>query len=879
MTSGLARHPTLGTPAPATASTALGMKPLRTFEVDTYGNVRTSIGQSGAARPCTTFDFEGPFTQFPERVRQYAGSSCTGTSLTTSLIFDRGLGALAAASYPNNTMRTSEYDAFGRLSAVYAPAPDQGPFATALATQITHHTQSPVSWTEISRRSDIDAYVTSIEIFNGVGEPVLGFDQADALADGAPWIARSWTERDTSGRPTSTLRPWFFSGDPYAVAASAPALPALGSRLSVMHDEFGRPTFAYDGAVNTAQLTYLPLQTSVQDAEQVSAGSPFTGLRSTRKVDGHGRAIETKTPAGNGNTTTTRTTYLGTGEPTQIERSGNADPQPYVRTIEWDSFGRMITNAEPNTSVGGAAWNYVYDDEGRLVGTSDARQCGKNFDYDALGRLRSEDFSPCLPEQAAYTAPNLATGDGTETFNVYDAYEPGQVAPTPSFADNPSLGVGQLVATYDRGAVTRFNYDGRGRARRVTRRMAKPGAPDAALATRYASHWFKQEAGLDLGDRLRKRTTGLEQVELTGGGPSFETMTYSARGALRQIGSSYGDLVSQLGYSASGNPLHAQYGDLAATETAIGYDSRERLAALRVRRGASPALWTASPPPAGYTLPGSDTTELTLTDLAFTRDAVGNPLTINDSSTGTWPSGSRPVSRAMAYDSAYRIQRVDYAHGGDAFQPYYFAEALAGDRRPIAESVANARTAFQTFATDAQGNVTSADDDVGLRFDRSLGTVHNGIGVDASVHGPNQLIDADGMHASYDAAGNLVELTVALYLLVADAVVLASIRLRLGRGGAAGAGAPLGFPSGRGALVRSERGAGVGPELRVRRGRTDAHHEEGSPRRHRVPHARRVRVAAPRACGVRRGDHRLLPGRGRERGGLRGRRGARLLRP
>ena len=179
-----------------------------------------------------------------------------------------------------------------------------------------------------------------------------------------------------------------------------------------------------------------------------------------------------------------------------------------------------------------------------------------------------------------------------------------------------------------------------------------------------------------------------------------------------------------------------------------------------MRRGGSPALWTA-PPPAGYTLPTTDTTELTLTDLRFTRDGVGNPLTINDLSSDTWPGGARPVSRAMTYDSAYRIQRVDYTHGGDSFTPYYQAEALAGDRRPIAEGLANGRTAFQTFATDAQGNVTSANDDAALRFDRSLGPVRNGIGIDGSVHGPNQLIDADGMHASYDPAGNLVELTVA----------------------------------------------------------------------------------------------------------------------
>ena len=530
----------------------------------------------------------------------------------------------------------------------------------------------------------------------------------------------------------------------------------------MIHDQFGRPTYANDDYVNTAQLTYLPLQTTVQDAEQLKPGSPFAGLSSTRKVDGHGRTIESTVPAGTGSdTTTTRTKYLGTGEPVRIERSKNADPPAYVRTVEWDSFGRMISNHEPNTSTLATDWSYVYDDEGRLVGTSDARRCGKNFDYDALGRLLSEDFSPCLAEQAAYTTPDLVTGDGTETFNVYDAYEPGQVSPTAAFADSASLAVGQLVAVHDRGAHTRINYDGRGRSRRVTRRMAKPDVPERALADRYASHWFKQEADFDLGDRLRTRTTGLESHELTGGVPSFETMTYSARGALRAVGSSYGDLVTQLTHTASGAPSSALYGDLAGTAVSMGYDARDRLAALLVRRGASPALWSAAPPPAGYTLPGTDTTQLTLTDLRFARDDVGNPTAINDLSADTWPSGSRPVSRAMTYDSAYRMKHVDYTHGADAYDSPYRAEASVGDRRPVAQGRASARILSQDFASDALGNVISSGDNESLRFDRSLGVQYNGTGVDGSVHGPNQLIDADGMHATYDAAGNLAELTVA----------------------------------------------------------------------------------------------------------------------
>ena len=291
--------------------------------------------------------------------------------------------------------------------------------------------------------------------------------------------------------------------------------------------------------------------------------------------------------------------------------------------------------------------------------------------------------------------------------------------------------------------------------------MAKPDAAHIpALADRYATRWFEQETELDLGDRLRQRTTGAANAELPVDG-AFETMTYSSRGALRAIGSSFGDLVSGLTYDASGQPRHASFGDRAATTSDMDYDARNRLSRYRVSRAAAPALWTTTPPPNGYTLPSSETTQLQLAYLEFGYDAASNPTAITHGPEGTWPAGAQPLSRVMAYDAANRLTRIDYVHGGDAHESPYRPEADSGDRRPIAEQLASGRILSQDFTHDAQGNVTVSDDDEHLRFDRSLGAIANGIGLDGVAHGPNQLIDAEGMHATYDAAGNLVELTVA----------------------------------------------------------------------------------------------------------------------
>ncbi|MBN2191253.1 MAG: hypothetical protein JW751_00415 [Polyangiaceae bacterium] len=97
--------------------------------------------------------------------------------------------------------------------------------------------------------------------------------------------------------------------------------------------------------------------------------------------------------------------------------------------MRYDSLGRMVLNVEPNTSggfepdpnveapLGGAlkAWRYVYDNQGTLVGKSDARGCGVHFAYDAAGRLLGEEYSPCEAWHPAYSAATTTGMDGYES--------------------------------------------------------------------------------------------------------------------------------------------------------------------------------------------------------------------------------------------------------------------------------------------------------------------------------------------------------------------------------------------------------------------------------------------------------------------------------
>src|SRR5690606_2598507 len=113
-----------------------------------------------------------------------------------------------------------------------------------------------------------------------------------------------------------------------------------------------------------------------------------------------------------------------------------------VRWLRYDSLGRLVLNAEPNTSTGFTsdynqdpstikAWRYAYNDLGQLVGVSDSRGCGVNLFFDRASRPIAEDYSPCLDHHPAYTAPDLVTGNGTESFYTYDLPDPDTQGTTP----------------------------------------------------------------------------------------------------------------------------------------------------------------------------------------------------------------------------------------------------------------------------------------------------------------------------------------------------------------------------------------------------------------------------------------------------------------
>lgn len=751
---------------------------LAEFTYDDFGlgdvqTIRRGSAVAGAsAQPYRLITYDSVFWDLPSSIWDYVDVNNSPKIVHTDFVFDRGFVVPVQQVEFNGAVNKVLLDPFGRPAEIDTPLTDQpDPASTTTSVTFSYTDGSPVSLVHMSRVVGAGITFNTDSIRNGLGEQVFSYTPSDS----GP-VINGWHESDESGRPTIVARPFLAPvglTDPVTVATTAPALtiPAGTGSLIATYDNFGRQIYVAEqdgtGAYRQVmRVDFHPLQTRTFDAEQLTAGSPHDGAYSQIDFDGFGRVkvatVNMVNPAGSKSVTTT--TYDALGRILAIKRPG------YTRSIRYDTLSHMVENTEPNTSDGlGHDWTYAYDAAGRLVGSSDARGCGANYFYDGLDRLTGVDYSPCLATQARYSQADTSTGKGFEERYIYDQYDPDQLSSDATFDDETWTAAGHLVGVYDRGSHTRFNYDQRGRIRRTARQAAKPSGANGIDTQPYALHRYSSRSDFDLADRLSRQTTGVDIDPLTVGGASEATFDYGSSGALFDVNSSYGPLIRAMIYDADGALNHVAYADAAATTANLSYDIRRRLTSYHVSRSASP-LWTA--PHAGYSVPlASDfTTSTELVNYSYLYDQVGNPREVDDSATASGYGGSsEPVqTRQFAYDDVYRLTHSTASYAASAlWSSPYAAEEAAGDNRPVPQQappgtpLPGNRMASQSFTYDALGDLTSSQDDLGMPYDRSLGTVTLGsVTSTGGVIGPDQLRRADGIQAWYDEAGNLVQLQV-----------------------------------------------------------------------------------------------------------------------
>ena len=667
---------------------------VKSLVYDTFGNVTKRTGPSGE---CETADYPaGASTDFadqPTARHSWLGASCSGAELRTSFSFDRALNVIRAVTDPTGAQQKFDFDAFGRPSKSWGPGRTT---AAELKSTISYSDPDAFSHWVLEKRESTTPGNESYRwtYSDNFGRPVITFAQADGSAgDAANWIAHPAAILSDRGEPKESFRPWFYQGDPATYSISAPE----GEREFVASYDFmsrrTRLTRSADAHV-VDQRFYHALSTDIWDAENIQGAASHQGMFSTVEHDGHGRTTRTVKRSDSG-TVQTLMDYLATGEIVAVDQGDDVNASPhYLRWLRYDSFGRIVENAEPNSALSfgpspassGAmkAWRYGYDKSGRLVGTRDARGCGRNVSYDLIGRPLSEDYSPCVAGQA-YTGPNAA-GDGTEVLYRYDTPEPDA---TPDFGD-PAFMKGRLVSVKDRGAHTRYAYDGAGRQVGVSRRIAKP-VHSSALASRYTSHWFRSSSEFDDVGRVISMNPGADVVELKGDGAGTINFNYTRRGILARVDGSYGALIDSKRVAADGITEQVVFGDTEHTTATVVPDPLRRVGVFRLTQ-------------AGL---GRD-----ILNHTFAYDEVGNVKAIADGrDPDQWDAGAKPVSRTMDYDAMHRLTSIAYVHGMDTQTSPFAAEEAAADARPIPRGLNTSRVQWQHYSYDGLGNVRSVHDD------------------------------------------------------------------------------------------------------------------------------------------------------------------------
>jgi RHS repeat-associated protein len=738
--------------------------------------IQTPNGNTPNGR-CQTFTYDPLFAHLLYTSTANT-SGCNGAGLTTQYSYDRGFGAPVQVSQPgqgtNEELSGALYDAFGRVTTVYQPSDTQYRLAMP-ALQITY-----VDDTDAMRETEYqvtdgpwtETYLVEHHRYvDGFGNVLAQIDAAGAaVIPTTNWNVTNATTYYPNGLVHNAYKPFAWTGAATGFANALPTLALTGPALSSSYDALGRTVASSDYSGGQTQYAFHPstLSVKVTDPEQNCSAPNCTGQHitayTTVATNGHAQRTLVDHHYGNGplgqtGDQTTTVAYQATGEPTSITIQGGSGPS-YSRTMTYDSLGRMVGNLEPNTNLGdntgqgGLGWVYAYNVNGELVATSDARGCGENIAHDVLGRVVSEDYSPCsiwgYSPDAAYTPPD-GSGDGTEVYNVYDPNS------------------GWLTDTYDRAQHTSFGYDLRGRVDSATRYLAVPSSVATAngryyLSTRYAAQSFTKSFALSEGGRILSEGTGADPAAtdlLGSGGTSQINYQYYLQGVIESVGGSYGTLLSNALVDPSGRVGQQVLGDVAPTTIGATYDANERLKTYAVTR---PKIgpWV-SYSSAFQSSTYANTLLATLTQSTVLYDGVGNPVSVGDTapvngSALGWLPGSYPESRAYIYSDDYRLTSSTSSYNGGTTDswttPYTAAETATGSATFPQPSVVaqSTRPWWQKFTYDWLGNMASSSDDQSAFPDRSLGTVVNGAGA-----GPNCLTSAGSgmLSAYYDLSGNL----------------------------------------------------------------------------------------------------------------------------
>ncbi|MFD0568312.1 polymorphic toxin-type HINT domain-containing protein [Kitasatospora gansuensis] len=701
---------------------------LTTAGFDAYGRVVSSAGPDGKATS-TAFAATGAI---PTKITL---TGPMGATWATSQTFDPGRSQPLVASDANGRTTTEQYDALGRLVAVWQPdrATDLG--ANYKFSYSVNGVSAPSVVTSQWLRED-NSYSSKTELYDGLGR--LRQSQT-TTPTGSVGRLISDQAYDSHGWAIKSSEPYYDSANSPNGTIFAPQDAQVPAQTWMTYDGLGRP-------VTSAFMSYGQQQwtssVSYPGADRTDSVPPQGAAPSSVFTDGRGQTTavwQYKTPTATGvaaDANITTYSYTAAGQPqNRTDSSGNTWSYTY------DLRGRQTSVADPDSGKTETS----YDSNSRVASTKDAKGNVLAYSYDLLGR------------KTGLYANTVAPANQLASWN-YDTLAKGRLTSATRYVNGAS------GSAYTRSVT---GYD---TAYRPLGTSVSIPAIEGSLAGTYTStNAYTPVLGL------------LDHTNLPamGGLPAEEVdYLYSITGALVASGGN-STLVTDVQYDAMGRPTRTTVGDWG--KQVVSTQQYDWATGRVVNSFLDRQTGTTSLDQTSYTYnPVSQITSITdlqnatATDAqCFTYDYLGrltNAWTdtggTNTRATGTWTDSSGTVHGSGSAQSVPGIGSCKNSTG---------PAVTAG--KP---SVGGPAPYWQSYSYDATGNrtqlvqhdvngVTANDITTTQTFGapKSVNTPTNAQNTGGGTGGPHSLLTSSVKSASgtavatfqYDAIGNTTSVT------------------------------------------------------------------------------------------------------------------------
>ncbi|MFD8756718.1 polymorphic toxin-type HINT domain-containing protein [Kitasatospora sp. NPDC059577] len=352
-------------------------RPLTTATTDgsTYDRDGVQLTGPSVTPAVTSIAITPASGQLPTEIRT---TGPMGAGWTTTVTQDPARGTPLTSKDINDRVTTAQYDALGRLTAVWAPDRPTTELPSRKFTYSLNGTSAPSAIKTESINDDALSYSASIDIFDGLARPRQTQSTSAAKPTGRLIAENVY---DSHGWVIKTSAPYYEKG---SFPTESVFIPVADGQIP------GQTWNTYDGAGRVVRSEFRSngnLQwattTAYPGADRVDVTPAPGAAPSSTVTDARGRTSalwQYRTPTPTGNPTDADVTtynYAPSGlVASRTDSSGNSWSYGY------DLRGRQTSAFDPDT---GATRTY-YDVNSRVDHTVDAKNNTLAYSYDLLGR-------------------------------------------------------------------------------------------------------------------------------------------------------------------------------------------------------------------------------------------------------------------------------------------------------------------------------------------------------------------------------------------------------------------------------------------------------------------------------------------------------------